>query len=287
MANGSLIIPHVSEEHEGYFLCQASNGIGPGLSKVIKLTVYAGPRFKVRSRQETARKGELVHLRCEAEGDPPMEITWKAKGSRVDPGFDIRYLVKVTPLPHGVLSELSIVEASHLDRGEYTCIASNAFGQDYTNIQLLVQEPPIFPRNLQVAEQTSRSIQLTWSPSLGDSPVTSYILQYKENRGLKPATLYHFRLYAENQLGTSAPSDVLHGITESEVPSGPPLQVNVEPMSSTQLRITWHPPERELWNGDLLGYNIGYRKLGPTQGIHLDSNAKLGRLRKGYICVRV
>nr|CAD7393258.1 unnamed protein product [Timema cristinae] len=328
MANGSLIIPHVSEEHEGYFLCQASNGIGPGLSKVIKLTVYAGPRFKVRSRQETARKGELVHLRCEAEGDPPMEITWKAKGSRVDPGFDISYasarvrvslvlasgvahpnhkyhqstlktkykvrqrmrndlrwyLVKVTPLPHGVLSELSIVEASHLDRGEYTCIASNAFGQDYTNIQLLVQEPPIFPRNLQVAEQTSRSIQLTWSPSLGDSPVTSYILQYKENRdvwhehnpqkvvsgdrtflivqGLKPATLYHFRLYAENQLGTSAPSDVLHGITESEVPSGPPLQVNVEPMSSTQLRITWHPPERELWNGDLLGYNIGYRKLG-------------------------
>ena len=28
--------------------------------------------------------------------------------------------------------------------------------------------------------------------------------------GLHPATAYHFRLYAENGLGTSAPSDPLH-----------------------------------------------------------------------------
>jgi Down syndrome cell adhesion molecule len=28
--------------------------------------------------------------------------------------------------------------------------------------------------------------------------------------GLKPATMYQFRLYAENQLGSSEPSDILH-----------------------------------------------------------------------------
>jgi len=28
--------------------------------------------------------------------------------------------------------------------------------------------------------------------------------------GLKPATMYQFRLYAENQLGASEPSDILH-----------------------------------------------------------------------------
>lgn len=38
-SNGSLILPRVSKEHEGYFLCQASNGIGAGLSKLIRLTV--------------------------------------------------------------------------------------------------------------------------------------------------------------------------------------------------------------------------------------------------------
>lgn len=38
--NGSLIIPKVGREHEGSYLCQASNGIGAGLSTLIKLTVH-------------------------------------------------------------------------------------------------------------------------------------------------------------------------------------------------------------------------------------------------------
>lgn len=39
-SNGSLIISKVSEEHGGNFLCQASNGIGASLSKLIRLTVH-------------------------------------------------------------------------------------------------------------------------------------------------------------------------------------------------------------------------------------------------------
>jgi hypothetical protein len=104
---------------------------------------------------------------------------------------------------------------------------------DNNNFYMIQIEPPNFPRNLHVAEQTSRSVLLSWSPGAGsDSPVTSYILQYKEASdmwhehnaqltvagdrsvvlvaGLHPATVYHFRLYAENALGTSAPSDPLH-----------------------------------------------------------------------------
>lgn len=38
--NGTLIISRVGREHEGSFLCQASNGIGAGLSTLIKLTVH-------------------------------------------------------------------------------------------------------------------------------------------------------------------------------------------------------------------------------------------------------
>lgn len=38
--NGSLVIPKVSREHSGFYLCQASNGNGPGLSKLIRLTVH-------------------------------------------------------------------------------------------------------------------------------------------------------------------------------------------------------------------------------------------------------
>ena len=53
----------------------------------------------------------------------------------------------------------------------------------------------------------------------------------------------------------------LKGVTEGEAPAGPPLQVKAEPMSPTQVRLTWQPPDRNLWNGDLIGYNIGFKKL--------------------------
>lgn len=39
-SNGSLHIQNVSQAHEGFFLCQAKNEIGAGLSKLIRLTVH-------------------------------------------------------------------------------------------------------------------------------------------------------------------------------------------------------------------------------------------------------
>lgn len=39
MANGSLLIRHVLEEDRGYYLCQASNGVGSDISKSMVLTV--------------------------------------------------------------------------------------------------------------------------------------------------------------------------------------------------------------------------------------------------------
>lgn len=88
-------------------------------------------------------------------------------------------------------SELRISKAGHEDRGEYVCVANNAYGVDKASVNLLVQEPPNFPRNLHVAEQKSRSILLSWSsPSSDsdshnpDSPITNYIVQYKEADGM-------------------------------------------------------------------------------------------------------
>lgn len=92
-----------------------------------------------------------------------------------------------------VTTQLRIVQASHMDRGDYVCAAKNAYGQAKATIHLLVQEPPDFPRNLHVAEQGSRSILLAWSSPASDrdashasSPITNYIVQYKEAQG----TLY-------------------------------------------------------------------------------------------------
>lgn len=44
------------------------------------------------------------------------------------------------------------------------------------------------------------------------------------------------------------------------VPSGVPQDVRAEARSSTELFVTWEPPLREHWNGNLLGYYVGYQE---------------------------
>lgn len=39
LANGSLFLTQVAKEDEGRYLCEATNTIGAGLSKVVKITV--------------------------------------------------------------------------------------------------------------------------------------------------------------------------------------------------------------------------------------------------------
>jgi Down syndrome cell adhesion molecule len=288
--NGSLIIRNVTREHEGNFLCQANNGIGAGLSKLIRLTVHVGPHVIVRNKQVSVRRGERITLRCEADGDKPLDITWRFKnGPNIGKSFDARYEVKKSDLSKGAMSELTILQSILSDRGDYTCVATNQFGHDHSVVHLQVQEPPSAPRNLLVNELNSRSVTLTWSGQdkhdpigyVDSQPVTRFLLQFKESQdvwheynqkiiggdknsihvgSLKPATNYHFRLFAENNLGTSLASDILHIQTEGETPSGPPLKVNLEPIGATQLLVNWRPPERESWNGEILGYAIGFHK---------------------------
>lgn len=290
--NGTLIIHNVTREHEGFFLCQAHNGIGAGLSKLIRLTVHVGPHVIIRNKQVSVRRGERISLRCEADGDKPLDITWRFKnGQIIGKTYDGRYEIKKNnDLTKGALSELTILQTILSDRGEYTCVATNTFGHDHSVINLQVQEPPSAPQNLHVKELNSRSVSLSWASTdkydtigfvADPQPVTRYILQFKENQdvwheynqkvvngdknsihvgNLKPATNYHFRLFAENNLGTSVSSDIMHIQTDGETPSGPPQKVSLEPIGPTQLLVKWHPPDRDNWNGEILGYAIGFHK---------------------------
>ena len=287
--NGTLIINNVTREHEGFFLCQANNGIGAGLSKLIRLTVHVGPSVIVRNKQVSVRRGERVTMRCEADGDKPLEISWRSKGGQIiGKSYDTRYDIKKNDLTKGAISELTILQTILSDRGEYTCVATNNYGHDHSTINLQVQEPPSPPKNLHVNELKSRSVALSWTGQdqyntigFDAQPVTRYIMQFKESQDiwheynqkiiggekntahiapLKPATGYHFRLFAENNLGTSISSDILHVQTDGEIPNGPPQKVNLEPIGPTQLLVTWRSPDREHWNGEILGYAIGYHR---------------------------
>lgn len=76
---------------------------------------------------------------------------------------------------------------------------------------------------------------------------------------LKPATTYHIRIVAENEIGTSDPSDTVTIITAEEAPGGPPTTIRVEASDQHSLKVFWKPPARGEWNGEILGYYVGYK----------------------------
>lgn len=52
----------------------------------------APPRIRSRPGKEMVRRGESVRLRCEAEGDEPIRISWLAKGASLNDSKDSRFL---------------------------------------------------------------------------------------------------------------------------------------------------------------------------------------------------
>jgi hypothetical protein len=70
---------------------------------------------------------------------------------------------------------------------------------------------------------------------------------------LRPATAYHIRIVAENELGTSEPSETVTIITAEEAPTGPSQDVKVDAIDKHALRVTWKPPPPQEWNGELQG----------------------------------
>ncbi len=102
-----------------------------------------------------------------------------------------------------------------------------------------ISEPPEVPFGVKVLDKSGRSVQLSWSaPYDGNSPLTRYLIEYKISKGdwqadidrvlvpgqqtvagvynLVPATTYHFRLVAENEVGSSDPSETVTIITAEE-----------------------------------------------------------------------
>ncbi|XP_047103802.1 Down syndrome cell adhesion molecule-like protein Dscam2 [Schistocerca piceifrons] len=280
-SNGSLLIQHALSEHAGQYMCEATNGIGAGLSAVVVLTVHIPPQFEVRSAQASIRKGASQILQCEARGDTPMTIEWLREGIRLPAHLNPRYEVKESVVKGGFLSELHISSTDKGDSGIFICIAQNKYGRAERTVHLQVQDAPGKPQDVRVVDTTSRSVKIAWlAPSDDRSPVLKYIAQYKPNTspgdnwhsvaagseltaevsGLLPATLYQFRVVAENDLGLGEHSEPVLLQTDGEAPAGEPQGLSVTAVASDQLRVAWSPPLQHMWNGNILGYYIGYRE---------------------------
>ncbi|XP_052566813.1 cell adhesion molecule Dscam2 isoform X6 [Culex pipiens pallens] len=282
LTNGSLLLQHVKEDREGFYLCQAHNGIGTGIGKVIQLKVNSSPYFSGQSKMVTVKKGDTAVMQCEVKGDKPINVVWLRNGKHeLNPSTNYRVSIKQDATPEGIHAEVQISNVESSDSGAYFCQASNLYGRDQQLVQLQVQEPPQAPSSLETSQIGSRVVNLKWQPRGGDAAeVSKYIVEYREIdrqwmymeisdppqysaviENLKPATNYVFRVIAEGPAGRSSPSQELFIKTEPQRPAGAPLNLSARPISSTEILINWMPPTYELRHGEIQGYNIGYRSI--------------------------
>uniref|UniRef100_A0A8C8EZX1 Down syndrome cell adhesion molecule like 1 n=1 Tax=Oncorhynchus tshawytscha TaxID=74940 RepID=A0A8C8EZX1_ONCTS len=285
MFNGSLLIRHVLEDDRGYYLCQASNGVGSDISKSMVLTVKIPAMITSHPNTTMAIKGQMKELNCTARGEQPIIIRWERGDTVIDAERNPRYSITINKKGDEVISTLKLKPAERGDSVFFSCHAINSYGEGRGLIQLTVQEPPD-PPELEVREVKDRSMNLRWIQRFdGNSIITSYDIEYKNKSDtwdhkyttrnisptnnqaniveLHPACVYSIRMYSFNKIGRSQPSKELTISTEEAQPDGPPMEVILQPMTSQSIRVTWRAPRKELQNGLIRGYQIGYRENGP------------------------
>lgn len=101
--------------------------------------VAVAAHFDSKFRAETVRKGHEARLKCEAIGDRPLTVTWHKDKLPFNPREDPRYELTETIKSEGLISEIVIRNSDRRDSALFTCITSNTFGHDDTNIQLIMQ----------------------------------------------------------------------------------------------------------------------------------------------------
>ncbi|XP_029410831.1 Down syndrome cell adhesion molecule-like protein 1 isoform X3 [Nannospalax galili] len=285
LPNSSLLIRHVLEEDIGYYLCQASNGVGTDISKAMFLTVKIPAMITSHPNTTIAIKGHAKELNCTARGERPIIIRWEKGDTVIDPDRVMRYAIATKDNGDEVVSTLKLKPADRGDSVFFSCHAINSYGEDRGLIQLTVQEPPD-PPELEIREVKARSMNLRWTQRFdGNSIITGFDIEYKNKSDswdfkqstrnisptinqanivdLHPASVYSIRMYSFNKIGRSEPSKELTISTEEAAPDGPPMDVTLQPVTSQSIQVTWKAPKKELQNGVIRGYQIGYRENSP------------------------
>uniref|UniRef100_A0A673J623 Neural cell adhesion molecule L1-like protein n=1 Tax=Sinocyclocheilus rhinocerous TaxID=307959 RepID=A0A673J623_9TELE len=226
------------------------------------------------------KRGSMAELECQVECDPTLrrelEILWMKDGMNILSNFSEGYFTD-----DGILQ---IVNVSHSDQGNYTCVVRTSLDQDTASAYITVLDVPDPPVQLTLSELKDRSVRLQWvAASDHNSPITEFIIQYEENHWepekwkeiirvagsqfSAPLTLYghinyQFRVIAVNAIGRSHPSMPSKRYKTPPSPDRNPENIKIEGHLPHQMDISWEPLLPVEHNGPGLEYKLSYRLLG-------------------------
>ncbi|XP_030295047.1 neuronal cell adhesion molecule a isoform X11 [Sparus aurata] len=282
--NGTLEIHVAQPLNSGKYTCIATNNLGIKENHVF-LEVKEPTRILKQPEYRVVQRGMSAAFECKVKHDPSLipTMTWlKDNGELPD---DERFLVDT--------DSLTIKDVTDRDEGTYTCVMNTTLDQDSASAMLtvveatptpaIVYEKPDPPTDLELTDQTERSVRLTWIP--GDehnSPTQQFLIQYEDllhepgvwinltevagtsttaQLNLSPYVYYSFRVMALNSVGLSEPSQSSSQYrTNPAAPDDNPTDVRGEGTEPGNLVISWTPLTGFQSNGPGLEYKVQWRQ---------------------------
>ncbi|XP_059925325.1 contactin-4-like isoform X4 [Gadus macrocephalus] len=256
VANGALSISRLTLADVGMYQCVAGNKHGEVYSNAELRVIAVAPDFgstPVRS-QTLVKEGGDVLIECKPKMSPWGIISWKKTAE------PLRESNRVSILENG---NLRIWNATKVDAGVYTCLATNQFGVASSFGSVTVKEPTVIvtkPSTLDVTvgESVILPCQVTYDPSL-ELKFTWFFNEqlihfanhggYFEKVGgqhsagdimirnvqLKHAGKYTCAVQTKVDSISIAADLVVRG------PPGPPNGIHVSEVSETTVSLSWRP----------------------------------------------
>ncbi|XP_032787845.1 lachesin isoform X1 [Daphnia magna] len=140
-----LGLPRVSRLHIGAYLCIASNGVPPSVSKRIVLNVQFAPVLWIPNQLEGTVVGQQVSLVCQIEAFPVPIVYWTTENGEIIID-NSRFTMTVTlENEYKMTMTLNIRNLSAEFFGGYRCIVRNSLGE--TDGMIRLYEVPAVPRS--------------------------------------------------------------------------------------------------------------------------------------------
>ncbi|KAK7078959.1 hypothetical protein SK128_016868 [Halocaridina rubra] len=146
----------------GAYLCIASNGVPPSVSKRISLHVEFPPQIHVPNQLVGVPTGDNVTIECFVEAYPKAISYWVKKDMMILNSE--KYYYETYDTVYQIHMKLTIFNFSRNDNTTYKCVAKNSLGETEGDIKL--NEIYISPKAKEIRSEKSKATEVTLAPTV-------------------------------------------------------------------------------------------------------------------------
>uniref|UniRef100_A0A0A9X7J6 Lachesin n=3 Tax=Lygus hesperus TaxID=30085 RepID=A0A0A9X7J6_LYGHE len=135
-----LLLTKITRSEMGVYMCIASNGVPPTVSKRLMLHVHFRPVIQVPNQLVGTPGGTDVTLQCHVEASPKAINYWtRASGEMIV--WSPKYVMNEQSTPYyATVMYLTIKDIHNADLGGYKCVSKNSMGEAEGTIRLYAME---------------------------------------------------------------------------------------------------------------------------------------------------